>query len=177
MSSPAQGAETPTESPEAPPRRHGRMFTVGLIAALVCVVAGVAVGVAAVLTHGFRGRATVEYRQAAVFSVRVGDCIDLTPAGTVVHVVSCAKPHDAEIFGTFHLGGTAWPGDAKVRQEAASGCTVRLGGYLNPQLSSSNLTQSYVYPGQQAWKTGERTVICEVRAIKGSLTGSVRSGG
>lgn len=176
MSSPAQGAETPTESPGAPPRRHGRIFTAGLIVALACLVAGAAVGVAAVVTHGFRGRATVQYRQAAVFSVRVGDCIDLTTNGRVVHVMSCTKPHDAEIFGTFHLSGTAWPGDATVRHQASSGCTIRLGGYLNPQLSSSNLTQSYVYPGQQAWQAGERTVICEVRAIHGSLTGSVRSG-
>jgi Septum formation len=144
---------------------------------LVCVVAGAAAGVAALVTHGFHGHATVEYRQAAVFSVRVGDCINLTPDGNVVHVVACAQPHDAEIFGTFHLSGNGWPGEAAVRQDAASGCTIRLGGYLNPQLSTANLTQSYVYPGQQAWKTGERTVICEVRAISGSLTGSVRSGG
>lgn len=143
---------------------------------LACVVAGAAVGVAALITHGFHRHSDVQYRQAAVFSVRVGDCIDLTPNGRVVHVVPCAKPHAAEIFGTFHLSGTAWPGDAAVRHEAATGCTIRLGGYLNPQLSGSNLTQSYVYPGQQAWKAGERTVICEVRAISGSLTGSVRSG-
>jgi Septum formation len=143
---------------------------------LVLVIAGAAAGVAAVITHGFQRRSTVQYRQAAVFSVRVGDCIDLTPNGRVVHILPCAKPHDAEIFGTFHLTGTAWPGDATVRQEAATGCTIRLGGYLNPQLSASNLTQSYVYPGEQAWKAGERTVICEVRAISGSLTGSVRSG-
>jgi hypothetical protein len=51
-----------------------------------------------------------------------------------------------------------------------------LTGYLNPQLAT-NLAQSYVYPGQQAWDTGERSVVCEVRATSGQLTGSVRSGG
>ena len=84
--------------------------------------------------------------------------------------------HDAEVFGTFHLSGTAWPGTTAVQHQAASGCASRLTGYLNPQLAT-NLTQAYVYPGQQAWGTGERTVVCEVRATSGQLTGSVRSGG
>jgi hypothetical protein len=164
------------EGPTGPTRGRSRMITAGLVVGLVVVVAGAAVGIAAVLTHGFHRQTTVEYRQAAVFSVQVGECINLTPNGSVVHVLSCARPHDAEIFGTFHLGGTAWPGETAVRQDAASGCTSRLSGYLNPQLSGANLTQSYVYPGAQAWRAGERTVICEVRAISGTLTGSVRSG-
>jgi hypothetical protein len=140
------------------------------------VVAGAAVGVAALVTHGFRGRATVTYRQAAVFSLQVGDCINLTPNGNVVNVLSCARSHDAEIFGTFHLSGAAWPGAAAVQQDAASGCASRLSGYVNPQLSGANLTQSYVYPGAQAWQAGERAVICEIRPASGTLTGSVRSG-
>ena len=204
MSSPARGAQAPmghgnstsSEAPGAPPaeapppaapasgenpagpaRRPRRLLTAGLVVLLIVGVAGAAAGVAALLTHGFRRHATVEYRQAAVFSLRVGDCINLTPNGNVVHVVACAQPHNAEVFGTFHLSGTAWPGAATVQQVASSGCTNRLSGYLNPQLSAGNLTQSYVYPGAQAWQAGERSVICEVRATSGTLTGSVRSGG
>lgn len=196
MSSPAWGAQAPmgpghstsgetpgpsaepvsAERPAGPARRPRRILAAGLIVLAAVVVAGAAVGVAALVTHGFRRQATVEYRQAAVFSLQVGECINLTPNGNVVHVLSCAQPHDAEIFGTFHLSGTAWPGAAGVQQEAASGCTSRLSGYVNPQLSGANLTQSYVYPGAQAWQAGERSVICEVRATSGSLTGSVRSG-
>ena len=47
-------------------------------------------GVASLLTHGFHSKTTVKYRQAAIFSVRAGDCIDVPASGTVVHVVSCA---------------------------------------------------------------------------------------
>ncbi len=93
-----------------------------------------------------------------------------------MHVVPCASAHTAEVFGTFRLAGGKWPGTAAVEQKAASGCASRLAGYLNPQLAATNLTQSYVYPGQQAWDTGERSVVCEVRATSGTLTGSVRSG-
>jgi len=152
------------------------MVTVSLITLLVVVIVGAAAGITAWLTHGFRSQGTVRYHQAAIFSVQVGDCVNLTPNGTVVRVVPCAGAHDAEVFGTFHLAGRAWPGTAAVERTAASGCASRLTGYLNPQLAATNLAQSYVYPGQQAWDTGERTVVCEVRTTSGTLTGSVRSG-
>jgi Septum formation len=182
MSSPARGAEKPTEpssgsarlAPE--PARRRRMVTISLVTLLVLVIVGAAAGITAWLTHGFRSQSTVRYHQAAVFSVRLGNCINLTPNGTVVHVVPCAGAHQAEVFGTFQLAGRTWPGATAVQQKAASGCAARLTGYLNPQLAATNLAQSYVYPGQQAWDTGERTVICEVRATSGTLTGSVRSG-
>jgi hypothetical protein len=151
-----------------------RLLAAGLITALVIVVAGAAVGIAALLTHGFGRQPTVEYRRAAVFSLQVGECINLMPNGNVVDVLPCARSHDAEVFGTFHLSETAWPGAAAVRQAASSGCASRLSGYVNPQLSGADLAQSYVYPGAQAWQAGERRVICEVRATSGTLTGSVR---
>ena len=51
---------------------------------------------------------------------------------------------------------------------------ARLIGYINPQLAIS-LAQSYVFPDKVAWTAGTRTVICEVHAVSGQLTGSVRS--
>ena len=175
----AAGAETAAPEavyggPEARrPRRRG-WVTASLVLLIVIVLVAAGAGVAALLTHGFHSKTTVKYRQAAIFSVRTGNCIDLTASGTTVHVVSCTDPHDAEIFGTFQLSG-AWPGDSSARQQAASGCETRLGGYLNPQLATSGLTQSYVYPGQQAWAAGQRTVVCEVRSTSGQLNSSVRA--
>ena len=52
--------------------------------------------------------------------------------------------------------------------------TARLSGYLNPQLATSVLAESYVFPNQSAWDAGVRTVICEIRGTAGKLTGSVR---
>jgi hypothetical protein len=182
MPSRAPGTQIPADEgsgglpPATGARRHRRVATVGLIAVGVCVVLGAAAGITAWLTHGFRGQLMAHYHQAAVFGLRTGDCIGLTPDGPEVHVVPCAGSHDAEVFGTFQLSGTAWPGTAAAQQRAASGCAGLLTGYLNPQFAT-NLAQSYVYPGQQAWDTGERSVVCAVRAASGQLTGSVRSGG
>ena len=107
-----------------------------------------------------------------MFKLRVGDCVS-TPNRQLVSVLPCSAPHEAEVFATFTLRGSVWPGTPRVRAEASSGCASRLTGYLNPQLATS-LTQSYVFPDSVAWRAGTRTVICEVRATSGQLTGSVR---
>ena len=157
----------------AKPGRRGRglwMAALFIIAALAIV--GGAIGTVGALTHGFRKPVTIKYRESAVFKLRVGDCVS-TPNRQLVSVLPCSAPHKAEVFATFTLPGSAWPGTPRVRAEASSGCASRLTGYLNPQLATS-LTQSYVFPDSVAWRAGTRTVICEVRATSGQLTGSVR---
>lgn len=137
------------------------------------ILAG-AVGAAAVLTHGFKTPVRVVYHEAAVFRLHPGQCLDL-PNGSSLTVVSCTAPHDVEVSGTFTVPGRAWPGRAVVRQEASLGCGSLLGQYLDPQFATA-LEQSFVYPGQADWDGGTRTVVCEVRAVSGRLTGSVNGG-
>jgi len=148
------------------------LVTLFIVAALVVVGGGAAT--VAVLTHGFRKPVKTVYHQAAVFRLRAGECVTM-PNGSSATVTSCTAPHDAEVYGTFALPGTAWPGTPAVRRAAASGCGARLASYLNPQLAV-RLAQSYAYPGHAYWKAGARTVVCEVRAVSGRLTQSVRAG-
>jgi hypothetical protein len=151
------------------------LVVAGVIAMLVAAVA--AAGVLVVTTHGFRHKTVVTYRPAAVFSLRAGDCINSSQNGLSAKILSCAAPHDAEVFAAFSLTGSSWPGEKAVQQQANSGCSNRLAGYLNPQLLNAGLTQQYVYPNQDAWKAGVRTVICEVSSVSGPLSGSVRNVG
>jgi hypothetical protein len=157
-------------------RRTGRgghgMAMAGLFLSAAWVIIGVAVGTVGVVTHGFHKPVTVKYREAAVFTLHEGDCVD-SPNEQLVSILPCSAPHEAEVFATFALPASRWPGTTAVATEASSGCGSRLNGYLNPQLAIS-LTQSYVYPDQVAWTAGTRTVVCEVRASSGDLTGSVR---
>ena len=146
----------------------------GIILGILALV-GVAVGVLAVVTHGFRPKTVITYRPAAVFGLRPGQCIDSEGNGLTFTVLSCAAPHDAEVFATFSLPAAAWPGASAVQQDAGNGCASRLASYLNPQLATAALAQEYVYPNQAAWQADERTVVCEVRAVSGQLTGSVRA--
>ena len=152
-------------------RGHG-MAMAALVISAALVIAAVAVGTVGVITHGFKKPVKVKYHESAVFKLQQGDCVNMAN-GQLVTVLPCTTPHQAEVFATFTLPATAWPGTAAVRRQASSGCETRLTGYINPQLAIS-LAQSYVFPNKVAWTAGTRTVICEVRAASGQLTGSVR---
>lgn len=150
------------------------LAVVGIILGVIALV-GVAAGVLAVVTHGFRPKTVVTYRPAAVFGLRPGQCVNIGPNALNVTVLSCARPHDAEVFAAYSLPPTAWPGASAVQADAGDGCASRFDSYIDPQLAGASLTQEYVYPNQAAWQAGERTVICEVSAVNGQLTGSVRA--
>jgi hypothetical protein len=164
------------EGPGGERRGVSGLVMAGVVLVLVAVAA--AAGVLVVATHGFRHKTVVTYRPApGVFSLRTGDCLNSSPNGLSVTILSCATPHQAEVFATFSLTGSSWPGEAAVQQQADSGCANRIAGYLNPQLLNAGLTQQYVYPDQDAWKAGVRTAVCEVSSASGPLSGSVRNGG
>lgn len=162
----------PDEEPAPRRRRRWR----GVVLAVVFLLAGAAIvggafAIVGSLTHGFKKPVIITYKKSAIFSLRAGECID--PNGQAASIVTCDTPHEAEVFATFALPAAKWPGTASVRASASSGCASQLTSYLNPQLAIS-LATTYVYPDKVAWRAGTRTVICEVRATKGELTGSVR---
>jgi hypothetical protein len=169
-----QEAEGPPEARES--RRRRLVAVVSVVAGAIVLVSAV-VAVLAVVTHGFRPKTVVTYRPAAVFGLRAGECINSSPNGLSVTIKSCATPHDAEVFATFRLAGSAWPGNAVIRQEAGDGCASRVAAYVNPQLANAGLAQAYVFPDQKAWQAGVRTVVCEISASSGQLSGSVRQPG
>ena len=175
-SPPAPGESVADEVHTGERRGVSRLAVAGVI--LVLAAVAVAAGVLVVATHGFRHKTVVTYRPVpGVFSLRAGDCLNSSQNGLSVTILSCATPHEAEVFATFSLTGSSWPGDAAAQQQASSGCANRIAGYLNPQLLNAGLTQQYVYPNQDAWQAGVRTVVCEVSSTSGPLSGSVRNSG
>jgi hypothetical protein len=157
-------------------RGHG-MAVAGLFLAGAWVVAGGTAGIADYFTHGFHEKVHVQYNQDAIFTLKPGECLDGQPNSKDFTLVSCTTPHDAEVFATFPLPAGAWPGTTVLQEYASAGCGSRLSGYINPQLAGASLTQVYVYPDQPSWSAGVRTVVCEVRANSGQMTGSVRNTG
>lgn len=169
MAEPMEFAE-PVEDIEPTRRGHAALLTVGFVLAALAIVGG-GIAIVGSVTHGFKKPVKVTYTKSAIFSLRTGECVD--PHGQTASIVSCDTAHDAEVFATFTLPDSTWPGDAAVQAAADSGCATRLTGYINPQLAIS-LSSTYVYPDSVAWQAGTRTVICEVTASSGQLTGSVR---
>jgi len=154
------------------------LAVVGIILGVIALV-GVAAGVLIVVTHGFRPKTvvTVTYRPAAVFGLRPGQCVNTGSDALKPTVLSCTRPHDAEVFAVFTLPAAPWPGASAVRTDADNGCASRLGSYVDPQLAAAGLAQEFAYPNRDAWQAGQRTVVCEVSAADGRLTGSVRANG
>jgi len=152
------------------------LAVVGIVFGFIALV-GVAVGVLALVTHGFRHKTVITYRPAAVFRLTPGQCVNLGSDALKFTVLSCTRPHDAEVFAAFTLPAGPWPGASAVRADAGNGCASRFDSYIDPRLATASLTQEYVYPNQAAWQAGERTVVCEVSAVNGRLTGSVRAQG
>ena len=152
------------------------LAVVGIILGIIALV-GVAAGVLVVVTHGFRPKTVVTYRPAAVFGLRPGQCVNTGSDALKPTVVSCARPHDAEVFAVFTLPAAPWPGPSAVRADADNGCASRLGSYIDPQLATAGLAQEFAYPNRDAWQANQRTVVCEVSATEGRLTGSVRANG
>jgi hypothetical protein len=152
-------------------RRWPRLVLALGFVLLAAAIVGGAIAIVGSVTHGFKKPVKVTYTKSPVFSLRTGECID--PQGQSYTLVSCDLPHGAEVFATFNVTGATWPGSTAVAAAASSGCATRLAGYLNPQLAIS-LASTYVYPDATAWQAGTRTVICEVKAASGELTGSVR---
>jgi len=169
MTEPVEMAE-PVDEPEPRRRWRGLLLSAGFVIAALAIIGG-AFAIVGSLTHGFKKPVIITYKKSAIFSLRTGECIN--PNGQAAAVVACTTPHTTEVFATFTLPDSAWPGTSGVRAAASSGCASRLTAYLNPQLAIS-LATAYVFPDSVAWQAGTRTVICEVRATSGQLTGSVR---
>jgi hypothetical protein len=90
-------------------RNVSPLAVAGIVVGVLALI-GVAVGVLAVITHGFRPKTVVTYRPAAVFGLRPGECVNSGTNGLSFTVLSCATPHDAEVFARFSLPASAWFG-------------------------------------------------------------------
>jgi hypothetical protein len=166
----------PTSSPARPRQRGGRLLIILFVISLVVSVAAAAVTGALLLHRSHWPPAAAHPLRATVFGLHPGQCFNSLPNGIAgAHAIPCAQPHDGEIYGTFRVAGRDWPGSAALGSQARLGCQARLTGYLNPQLDTSGLAESYAYPNQGAWAAGEHMVICEIRGTQGRLSGSVRA--
>jgi hypothetical protein len=165
-------------APVSPRRRGRRLLLVLFVVACAVAIAAAAVIVVLVTQRPRQAHVAAPPLNATVFRLHPGQCFNSLPNGIAgAHVIPCAQPHDGEIYSDFRVAGRSWPGAAVLGRQARQGCQSRLGGYLNPQLNTSGLAESYAYPNEGAWAAGVHSVICEIRGTQGKLTGSVRASG
>jgi len=176
---PATAAPPPAGLPAPPGRRRGKRALLVLAAVTSALaIAAAAVTVVLVTQRSRQAHAAAHPLRATVFRLHPGQCFDSLPNGIGgAHAVPCRQPHDAEIYGEFRVASRSWPGAAVIGAQARQVCQSRLSGYLNPQLDTTGMAESYAYPNEGAWQAGVRSVICEIRGTQGKLTGSVRAAG
>jgi hypothetical protein len=101
-----------------------------------------------------------------VFALHPGQCFQNPPASqtelgvTYVTVVPCTKPHNAQAFVQFTVGGTKWPGTDAIKRQADSGCHARIKGNVQTSKIKTSMSLRYLYPLESSWASGHRTITC-----------------
>jgi hypothetical protein len=114
----------------------------------------------------------VEGGDVGAFRLQVGDCLAEEAVGDVesVPVVPCEEPHDSELYHTFDLPGTAYPGAEAIIESAQQGCLDTFETFVGASYESSIYDISYLYPIEESWNDiNDRTVLCGVYLVDGSL--------
>ncbi|HEX7746724.1 MAG TPA: DUF4190 domain-containing protein [Micromonosporaceae bacterium] len=144
------------------------VWTLGLIALIVVAIAA---GADRDASGQVTGAGSVSARQ-----LRPGDCVnDLDEGENVLSLpaVPCAESHEGEVFATFRIPGTTWPGDTQVSRQAEQGCWDRLSSYA-PAADEESVELFLLQPTQEAWTRGDHGVTCIATHHAGRTTGSLR---
>ena len=116
------------------------------------------------------------------FTLTPGDCFDNptpTPGQaqqlTSVVQTPCTQPHNAQIFASFKVSGSllSYPGDAKMRSLAASGCNARVTASLDSAKITNSMTIRLLFPLEGSWVDGQRTISCIIFNPTPTLTSSL----
>nr|WP_307622259.1 DUF4190 domain-containing protein [Streptomyces sp. V3I7] len=119
----------------------------------------------------------------ASISLAKGECFD-APGGALegdtydVDKVPCSRGHDGEVFASFRLTGSAYPGDTKVADLADQRCYGLRDGYaMDTWAVPGDVDVYYLTPTRDSWSVGDREVTCVFgNTVAGAdLTGSLRN--
>jgi hypothetical protein len=112
-----------------------------------------------------------------VFALTTGDCFD-NPATTSdiqdVTAIPCGQAHDAQVFAKFRLSGSdsSYPAQATLNKRADDGCNSRTGSIDKSEVTGA-MTIHVLFPEQDAWAGGQRTVSCLIVTPKPTLKSSL----
>lgn len=107
--------------------------------------------------------------------VAVGDCLAEVPDSSLVSsvkVVDCADPHKGEVYTVFTMPDGDFPGQAAI-VEYQNQCEPALAAYAPAVMTDPQTGLFVLYPTEQSWGTGDRTVTC-IATSNTPRTGSLR---
>ncbi|WP_199545715.1 DUF4190 domain-containing protein [Streptomyces sp. N35] len=125
-----------------------------------------------------------EAQQEQSLTPEKGQCFNV-PAGAEegyvekINIVPCAGPHDSEVYGSFRLEHSTFPGQGAIEDVAAERCATQLDEYVvDADALPGNVVFDFISPTQESWNVGDREVTCVfVDEDGGKLTSSLRDTG
>ncbi|MDQ7992719.1 MAG: septum formation family protein [Propionicimonas sp.] len=117
---------------------------------------------------------------ADAFKLRVGDCISdmesLSGEFESAPVAPCDTPHQGEIYAEQKLTDPDLSRPAGVPERADDFCGDSLNDFLGgePTAEHETLELASLFPTDESWVLGDRTIQCVVYDPAGGLTGSLR---
>ncbi len=118
----------------------------------------------------------------SVLDLEVGDCLESDAfAGSEISdiaTISCAEPHDAEIYSAMELPEGDYPGVEAVRSEAEDYCLPAFDDFAGIGYLDSELVVYPLFPTEGSWnEQDDREILCIVVApedVTGTLEGAAR---
>jgi hypothetical protein len=110
------------------------------------------------------------------FSLTEGQCFDIPDpnAVTAVNLIDCNEPHSYEAIGKYELESSS----LHAEDDMILRCMVYFEPYVGVDYSDSRLDVLAIFPLEQSFAEGERTVVCLVNEVDGSqMLGSARNSG
>jgi len=151
-----------------------RIPLVALAVAASVLAAGCASGI-----RDSAGRVTAPITTDS-YSVRVGDCLGKLPSESTasLQLLPCEEPHYWEAFATATLTGDDFPGNAGVREQAASACQDAFTEFVGVAAGKSKLALTMLTPTSETWtQADDRAVVCLVGNPGGGVVGTLRGTG
>lgn len=117
-----------------------------------------------------------------VTSLATGECFDLPmqkvinhSAITTVEKLPCTKPHNAQVFASFSAGGSllSYPGTSRLNSLATTGCAARINQSVDRAKVTGSMSMRFLFPLQDTWLGGNRTISCLVISSTSNLRSSV----
>jgi hypothetical protein len=118
-----------------------------------------------------------------LFEVSVGDCLNdagirLRSDLTDVPRVSCAEPHDSELYAILAVEGSVFPGEGELIRGGQERCANVFGAFIGVPFADSTLDFRFYYPTASSWAQKDRSIHCVVfdpgMKTTGSLLGAKR---
>lgn len=117
--------------------------------------------------------------EADVFTIAVGDCLDLSSSEMSEEVsslptVPCADEHDSEVYAETSLPDGEYPAD--LEDQAAQFCYDQFAPFVGLSYEESTLDVQPMTPTQYGWEEGDDRVIqcilLSPERVTGTLAGS-----